>query len=250
MKKIIIWFLIIAVVGIAGFYLARNYIVASAIEKGSTYALGVNAHVGSANLALGAGSLELHDYKLDNPAGYETDDFLSINFGFVDISSGSVFSDTVIVDSLILDDIKINLVQNGEKGNFTEIIEHARKIDFDTTSSTTNVKIRKVAVRNIAVDASLSILNNVKIDKSFAIEDIALTNVGGDDGAGIGEIASIVFQEILKKAVVKGRGQLSDQFGKSIDKLEKSKLEQAGSDAVEKIKDIGGSLFGDDKKKK
>lgn len=219
MKKVILFIFILIIFVLAGAYFARNLIVVRAIEKGTTYALGVNANVGSANLALGAGSLELSDYKIDNPSGYESDELLTIKSGVLTVSYGSVFSNTVVVDSMILDGVKVNLIQRGDKGNFAEIINYARKIEFDTSSSTTLVRINKVAVRNISVNAAFTILSQVNIDKSFAIEDITLTNVGGEEGATIAEIASIVFQEILNKAVIKGKGQVSDQFGRGVDNL-------------------------------
>lgn len=219
MKKAILFIFILIIFVLAGAYFARNMIVVRAIEKGTTYALGVNANVGSANLALGAGSLELNDYKIDNPSGYESDELLTIESGVLRVSYGSVFSNTVVVDSMILDGVKVNLIQRGDKGNFAEIINYARKIEFDTSSSTTLVRINKVAVRNISVNAAFTILSQVNIDKSFAIEDITLTNVGGEEGATIAEIASIVFQEILNKAVIKGKGQVSDQFGRGVDNL-------------------------------
>lgn len=248
MKKFLLWAFVVIVVVLGAVYFVRNQLVAKAIEKGSTYALGVNAHLGSADLAIGAGSLQLNDYVLDNPEGYETKEFMSIKFGILDISSGSVFSDTVVVDSLILDGINVSLIQRGDKGNFVDIMNFAKTVKFDTTSGTTLIRIDKVGVRNIAVDASLKILNQVNVEKSFTIEDITLTNVGGGKGATIGEVASIIFQEIMKKAVIKGRGQLSDQFGKGVDKLEKGVIDKVGEETVEKVKDLGSSLFGGDKK--
>jgi len=126
-------------------------------------------------------------------------------------------------------------------------MEYTKNLTFDTSSSDTRVKVNKVVVRNISVDASLKFMNSVNVNKSFTIEDITLNNVGGNDGATVGEIASIILQEISKKAVIKGKGQLSDQFGKGMKKLEDSALDKTGSDAVEKVKGIGSSLFGGDK---
>lgn len=248
MKKFFVWIVILIIVALAVSYFARNVVVAWAIEKSGTYALGVDTHLGSANLSLGAGSLELHNYKVDNPEGYPDDGFLDINYGSLTVNAGSVFSDTVEVDSLILDGIKVRLIQNGDKGNFMEIMNHARDMDYDTSSSETMVKVHKLAVRNIAVDASLKIKNLANIDKSFTIENINLSNVGGDNGSTISKISAIIIQEILNKAVIKGKGQLSDQFGKSLKQLEKGAVEKAGEDAVNKIKDIGSSLLGGDKK--
>jgi hypothetical protein len=248
MKKLVIWLFVLIIIVLAGVYFARNVIVAGAIEEGSTYALGVNADLGSANVDLAGGSLTLNDYRIDNPPGYDSERLMRIKFGILDISSGSVFSDTIVVDSLILDSITINLIQHDDRGNFKEVMDYARKIEYDTSSSTTLVRIKKVGVKNINVQASLKILNQVDIDKSFTVEDITLTNIGGGDGATVGEITSVVFGEILKRAVAKGKGELSDQFGKGFEGLDKSALEKAGSDAVEKVKDIGTSLFGGDKK--
>src|SRR5574341_1187206 len=109
MKKLILWLFIIIVLGLVTAYFARNTIVAAAIEKGGTYALGVDTHLGSANLALSATSLEINNYEIDNPSGFDSSTFLSIGRGVLDVNSGSVFADTVDIDSLVLQDIEVIL---------------------------------------------------------------------------------------------------------------------------------------------
>jgi len=243
-KKLILTVVILAALAFAIFYFARNIIVERAIEEGGDYALGVDTDLGSANLGLSAGSLDLSDYEISNPEGFESEYFFRIDKGILDISTGSVFDDEIIVDSLILDGIFMNFEQIDGKGNFSEIMNNLRRIEMgESSDSDLKMSIKKVSVKNINVIGTLSLLGKEQYSKSFKVDNIALSNVGGD-GESIAEVTAKIFSELINKAKLSATKILPD-FGAELDKLKedaKDKLEDEAKDKIEgKVKSLLGN---------
>ncbi len=249
MKKLLLWLFVLAAVALAGAYLARNMIVASAITNGSTYAMGVETHLGSANLSLTAGNLGLNGYKIDNPDGFESDQFMSIESGMLDINTGSVFADTVEIDSLILEQVKVTLEYNNGKSNYQTLMDNATNVLSERSSSSTNLRIRKVAISKIRVEAKVTLPGNNRIEEAFEINNIVLNDVGDNTNASMAKVIATIIQKIVKKALAESRHKLPGDVGKYFEGIGKGTLEKVGADAVDKVKDIGSSLLGGDKKK-
>ncbi len=244
LKKIILWSVIVVVVGLIVAYFTRNYLVAEAIESGSSYALGVECELGSANLSIGAGKLELKDFEVRNPDGFDSTDIISIQSGVLDVDEGSVFDDQVVMDSLVLDGIQVNLEQKDRRGNFSELLNNIKNFTGgESSNSGQRIRIKKVSVRDIGVDASLVLLGK-QYQKSFSVDNITLTDVGGETGGTVGQITARILKAVLTKAVSSGKGYLPGDFGNvlsgGVDEA-KSKIE---SEVKDKLKDLGGSLTG------
>ena len=243
LKKLILIVVILAVIILAGFYFGRNIIIEKAVEEGGKYALKVDTDLGSANLAIGAGSFTMDDYEISNPEGYSAKNFLVIKKGFLDVSEGSVFEDELVVDSLILDGITMNFEQIDKKGNYAELLNNVKSISVESSSdSETKLKIKKVAIRDIEVNASLSLLGKAQYDKSLKVDNITLNNVGGSDGASIGEVTARIFKEVIGKASAKVTGSFPD-FGQKLDELKNDARDKVETEAKEKLDNLGKSLL-------
>ena len=63
-KKLIMLVGLLVVIGLASVYFYRNTLVETAVEESGDYVLGVSTDLGSANLDLGGGSVDLNDYSI------------------------------------------------------------------------------------------------------------------------------------------------------------------------------------------
>lgn len=250
MKKFLVWLFILVILGLAAAYLGRNALVAKAIEEGGNYSLGVDTHLGSANVAVTAGSLEMNQYKVANPKGFESPDFFSIEHGVLVVNSGSVFSDTVEIDSIVLNDIKVTLEAKGGKTNYGALMENISKVEFGSSEkSPVMLRIKKIGLSNISVDASISLPTGKEFKKSFVLENIEMRDIG-NDGASISKVIALVIQEVVKKSVAEGKKILPGDYGNYLDNVGKSGLDQVTSDIKDRVGNLGESLFGGEKKKK
>lgn len=244
-KKIILVVVVLIVVASVAAYFARNMLVKQAVEEGGNYALGVETNLGSANLALRAGSLELNDFQVDNPDGFEAEKFLEIGRGMLDVEAGSILDEEVVVDSLILEGITINLEQNGLDNNVAVIMNHIKQFELTTSSSDSeqNIRVKQAAIRDIKVDAVLSLPGDNQYEKTFVVENISMENIGGADGGSVAEITAEVLRAILAKATTAGNGLLPEGFGKDIGQALSDSLEQIEFEVTDKVKEIGSSLL-------
>jgi hypothetical protein len=244
MKKIVVWVIIIVIVVLVAVVLARNLIVKKAVEEGGDYALGVETKLGSADLDLIGSSLKLKNYQVGNPEGFKAGDFMDIRLGVLAVESGSIFSHEVVVDSLVLDGIDLNFEQIDTKGNYAAILDHIKKLDLGSSSeSDQKFRIKQVSIRNISVAASLTLMGKEQYAKTFTVENISLQNIGGDNGATIGEITARVLKAVISKAATVGRSQLPGGFGQNLDQLKDKAVQEVESTVSDDLKKIGGSLL-------
>jgi uncharacterized protein involved in outer membrane biogenesis len=239
-KKILILLVLLVVVGLASVYIYRNALVETAVEESGNYVLGVPTDLGSASLDLGGGSLSLKDYSISNPDGFEGETFLELDYCMLDVNSGSILDDEVMIDSIVLEGFKLNLEQIDKKGNYLTILNNLKKLDATGSSeSEQRLKVGKVMLRDIRVSAALTVMGKKQAEKSFTVENITLENVGGADGTTVGGLIKTVVTELLSKATVGGRGLLGFDVNAELDKLKDdgtSKLEEA---ARKKLKALG-----------
>lgn len=242
-KKIALAAIILVLVGLTIAYVVRNTLVEKAVEAGSTYALGVETDLGSASLEIGGGSLGMNNLEISNPQGFTADHFLTLRRGMLDVDAGSVLDKEVVVDSFVIEGVTLNLEQIDRKGNYQVLLDHMKQLDLSSSEESQKFRIGLVALRDIKVTGSLSLLGK-KVEKSFTLENFALRNVGSDNGAKVSEITATVVKSLISKALAAGGGQLPGGFGQNLGELKDQAVDKVKSEATNKLQDLGKSLTG------
>ena len=242
-KKIILVLILVAIIVLCGAYMYRNSIVKSAVETGGEYALGVETNLGSANLNIGGGSCSLNDFEVANPEGFEADNFFELKKGLLDVQTGSILDDEVVVDSLVIKGLKLNFEQIDQKGNYKVILDHINKLDFGETSSDeseTMLKVKHVAIRDIAVAGTVTLLGEKRFDKEFAVDNFTIDNLGNDPKS-VKEITARVLKAVISKAVAQSKNHLP--FDINVDKLKEEGKKKLESEAKEKLGEVSKDLL-------
>jgi len=238
-KKLLITVVLIVIIALAAVYFYRNALVKTAVEEAGDYALGVKTNLGAAGLNIGGGSLSLDDYSIHNPEGFEGEKSLHLKHGLLDVQGGSILDDEVVVDSLVLEGFRLSLEQIGKDGNYLTIMNNLKKFDMSSSSeSNKRLKINKVMLRDIGVDASLTLLGKKQAEKSFTVDNITLENVGGAEGTTVAGVIKTVVTAVLTKATAGGKGIIGVNVDAELNKLKeegKDKLEEAAKDQLKKI---------------
>lgn len=245
-KKLVLWVVILLVIAVAGVYFVRNLLVEKAVEAGSTYALGVETDLGSAALEIRGGSLELNNLEVGNPEGFKADNFLTLRRGILDVKAGSILDDEVVVDSFIIEGIILNLEQIDKNGNYQVLLDNIKKMDLSSSGDSRKFRIGLIELRDINVTGSLNLMGK-SWEKSFSIGNFQLRNVGGDNGAKIGEVAAAIVKNLISRALSEGNSLLPEGFGKNLADLKDQGLEKIKTEAEDALKNLGGSLTGEKK---
>lgn len=248
-KKIVLWVVFIVIIGLVVAYFGRNWLVERSVEAGGEYALGTKTVLGSAEVSLRGGKLDLNNLEVRNPKGFEGGDLLDIKFGHIVVDAGSIFGHEIVIDTLLLDGIKVDFIQNDDKGNFMAVMDHIKSLDMSSSSGDSRkIKIKQVTVRNISVDGSLTLLGQKEYEKSFDVQGFSMRNVGGDNGSSLRQIMALVMKEILSKSAAAASGQLSGKLGESLNRAKANVLNQVESESKNQIEDLGKKLLGGGKK--
>jgi len=234
MKKIFAVLIFLVAVAFLVFYLGRNLIVERAVEAGGEYALGVETSLASAEVGLTHGRCELNKYKIDNPEGFEQDNFLTINKFIFDIETGSIFDDAVVIDSFIVDGLVLNLEQNDAKGNYKQILDHIKKLDMNESSEEeSKVIIKKASFSELTLNTALTIMGKKQQEGSYTVEGFELNNIGGDEGMTTSQLTAFLVKTLINKALSSGKlpANLS------------GKVEELKNEGQEKLKEGLNKLF-------
>jgi hypothetical protein len=233
------------------------------IEKGGTYALGVQTTLKEANVGVFGGTFAMSGLRVANAQGFPGPHFLTLGDASVAVSLGTLSKPTVELPHLTLDTIDVRLEKKDGKTNYNAILDNLKKVSGDGGESKpapqpegegkkfviNDLSIRKVTVHVDLLGGpdALGALTKVTIP----IDEVKLQNVGktgtgvGGTGVTMGQLTGIIVQAVLAAAVEKGQGlipgdilgDLSGQLA-SLGDLSKLDLKVLG-DAKGTVEEVG-----------
>jgi uncharacterized protein involved in outer membrane biogenesis len=241
-KKLVVLFIgFIAVVGIGVFVLFLNLdsIIGGSIEKFGTAATGTGVTIDDVVISVFSGKLSLDGLEVKNPEGFVNPHAFKFEKFAVDIDLASLGTDTIIINSIIIKDIRIDYEVSTGGSNLDKIQKNVKKYtdadkkvspaakeesakDEAATAPQKNIIIKKFIIDGgeIAV-ASPLVGKGIKVRMAkFEMNDIG---TGGKSSAG--EVFNQIFVELLpaiaesvSKGSIKGiggLGKVGDDLGKS-----------------------------------
>jgi len=268
--------LLVAVVAVV--FVSIDAIARAAIERGSTYALGVPTTLGSADIGILSGEFTMKDLDVANPDGFDGDYFFQLDEGFVAVSLGSLRQDTVEIPTLALTGVRMNLQKKGGRANYTVITENLKRLESGETAGEErnraeedgergkNFMIHEIVIRDVHVTVDVLPIGGELTRIEIPIEEVRLTEIGSET-LTTAEVTSRVIKMILAAVVKNGAtlpADLVDDLGGALrgladlgniditqiadiagatDQLGKE-IENAGKSVDEVLKGLGG-LLGD-----
>ncbi|MCL4210423.1 MAG: hypothetical protein HRU76_02235 [Phycisphaeraceae bacterium] len=232
MKKIlrlvlVLVILLIAAVGVGFLYI--DSIAKHGIEKGGTYALGVQTTLDSADVGVFDGTFAMSGLKVANPAGFKSDAFMSLGEGGVSVSFGSLRQEVVELPTLTLSTLTVNLENKDGKANYQTIMDNLKR--FESTEPAEEGKrfvIREVLIRDVAINVEVLPLGGALSTVTVPIKEISMKNVGesgvGKSGLTLGELAGLIVKTVFAAAIQNGRnlipGDVLNGLGEGLKGLE------------------------------
>ncbi len=166
-------------------FMSIDSIAKAAIVRGSTYALGVQTTLASADIGILSGEFAMKGLNVANPEGFESDFFLHLDEGFLAVSLGSLRQDTVEVPTLALTGIDINIEKRGGKANYKIITDNLKRFETaDTDDDSGQADAGKPGKKFVVHEIILRDVN-VKVDFGMTrmevpIEEVRMTEVGSE----------------------------------------------------------------------
>lgn len=210
--------LIIVAAGLIVFALTRiDAIFKAGVEKGGTWAMGVQTTLASADVQLTQGSVSMSGLTVANPPGYKSDKFLGLGSGSIQVALPTIDKPVIEVPSLKLADIRVNLEKAGGKANYKVILDNLAKLKGSSTQpaspgSEKKFIIHEVEIKNVTVHVDLLPLGvggavGALTQVDVPIEEIKLKNVGtASGGLPAADLAMVIVKAVLTVAMEKGPG--------------------------------------------
>ena len=250
MKKIIIGIVVtlvvLVVVALAVVFFSLNSIVKKGVETVGPQMTKVEVRLGSADISPFSGSGSLNQLFVGNPDGYKTPFAIQMGSIKVGVKIGSVFSDTVVVDEINIQDPEITLEGTLDGNNLSTILNNLTE-SGGTQAKSTNAPAasgektsKKFIVKDIVLSGAKVHVNVSGFGKSVAqtvsIPDLHLQNVGnGDGGVTPAQLSWQILQPVLAEAAKaaedelkkQGTQQLQNELNKQLQKQNNPELNRA-----------------------
>lgn len=227
MKKIfIIFIIIIGLCGGALWYLASaiNPLVQSQIEQQGQTFTGQKVTVGHVDIKLSAGSGEIGQLTMANPAGYKEPNWLSLEKIKLDIDTNS-FQEPYTIETIEIIAPKAFVEFNADgSSNIQEIFNVIKQNLPESTNETQapaepspqdpRIKVTKLLVTGVSLTMDLSALGNKVHSETLPAVDLG--NIGGEHGIPAsqlgGEITKRLTQSIWQGVQDKQKSKIFDEI--------------------------------------
>jgi len=255
-KRLIIAVLLLLVITVVVAFIYIDSIAKAGIEKGATYALGVDTTLDNISLGIFSAKFGMDKLHVKNPSGFTSPHFFKLGRGEVDVSIGQLMGEKVQVVRIAFKDIDVHLEKFKGKTNYDTIMENLKKLESkdETTvkqESGTSKKfvIDLIDIQNVNVHVNLMPEIGELTKLSINIPALTLKGIGSDTegGALLAEVSDVILKAIIQAVIAKG-GLPADMLGDlqghlaQLENLDKVAVEMAGKVVDDATKKITGEL--------
>ncbi len=203
--------LVVALVVAGGLSIDR--LAKTGVERGSSYALGVNTGVDELDLSLLGGSLTMDGLQVANPQGYRSPFLMRTGQFDLSVQPRSVLGDELVVRSFELNGLELNVEQTLTGSNVREILKNLQRFEStdpeqpDPAEPGKRVKVDRIVIRNVVANFHLPA---ALAERPIAVRvpEIVLTEVTNETTGGvmISELTSRMMASILAAVTEKAQG--------------------------------------------
>lgn len=237
-------------------------IVRATIEKGGTYATGVETTVESTDVGLTSPRFDLSGLSIANPPGFSPK-FLELAQAHASWDSGSLFSDKLEIRSIVVDGLVLHLERTDQGTNWSPILAQLEQLSGKEKSAPAesggkkrSIQIDKLEIRGARAELDVQGLPVVSGKTSVALPPIVLENFKSDGSAV--EITAAVLRAVVgavieqsaksgggvfPKDVLSGLNKDVDAWRGKLDAELKGLGVESGVKAVDDLLKGAGDLF-------
>ena len=259
LRLVVVAVLLVALLVGAGLFLVEPAVVA-VVEKGGTYALGVDTRLADARIGVLSGDFGLAGLSVDNPPGFEAEHFLDLEQTAVQVEMGSLLGDRIVVPAVLVEGVTLVLERNANGTNYDVLLDHLRSLSSPADESappaeeegdaptedepapdeaSTTLVIEELVLRDIRSEVRLFAIGGERKTIPVVLPEITIRNLGGEDGATVDVVYSQLIEELLNAVVAAGGDQLPQEFLRDLEgelqRLGDAQLDRAEEKAREEL---------------
>lgn len=237
--------------------LSINTLVTTGIKTFGTEATGTKVDIQKVNISLFSGSVELSGLTVANPSGYKEANAFGFGRFYVNMKLKSLFSDKIVIDNVIIEDIAVDFEPSLSKvSNLQEIKNNIMKYckmdasapPKDSTDTGTAPRQpsggekkqgKKVVINNFEIRSGTIILasGDIGISAKIPMPKISIQDIGGDNDNGkpAGDVLLEIYDKILQSITQNA------QSGQ-IEAITKDAVKDLGKNAKDSLNKLKSSI--------
>ncbi len=235
MKKIlrvliVLLVLVVVALGIGVVFIDRA--VAAAVEKGGTYALGVETELGSADVGLG--SFGMKKLSIANPPGFSNEHFVELESAKLEVQTDTILSDQIVAPLFEVRSVAVDIDRNKGGTNYGVILKNLERFESkepkpeEQPGPSKTVLLQKVRIYDVTATVKFLPMGGEATRFTVQIPEIAVDDLDSS-GMTAAEIASLLVRTILTSVLEAGKGILPADLLQDLG----GQLENVGSVALE-----------------
>src|SRR5689334_8664455 len=245
LKRLALVVLVLLLLGVAGAFLFLDSIVRSAIEKGGTTAAGVPTTLDKTDASIFSGAFGLEGFAIANPAGFRSEPFLALKGARARWQTGSILSDTRVIDESALDGLELNLERSAAGNSWDKILDKLKKLSGPSSAPAPaepeksgpgkNVTIRKLSIQHTRAALHISGMPVASLNGNWQVEvaPISMENLRSNGSAAeiAGKVTKAVVEAVVAQAAKSGTGVFPADALKDLE----SGVKQVAKDALQDV---------------
>ena len=225
--KIVLWIcsvlVVLAIIGMVVVYLMLGSIIKTGIETVGPKLTQSPVTVSSVKLSPLSGHLEIHNFVVGNPPGYNTEFAVKVGTVRVTLVPSSVFSDRIVVKEVFIDGPELTYEGSLDGSNLAQIQKNIEAFTgkpsaekapeapkpAEPAKAGKKLQIDDVTIQNTKVHLSMKLLVGKAV--SLPMPPIHLTGLGKEkEGKSVGDVVNEIFGAIMNQVtgVVSGAGDV------------------------------------------
>ena len=251
--KIIGILIVVLIIALFAIILNLGKIVKTGINTVVPQVTKCEAHVDDVNFNVFGGKFEIKNLVIKNPEGYKTDHAFALGHIFVNVNMGSLMSDVIEIDQVLIDAPEITYEVGLGNSNLNTILENVnsslpssdeekKEEKEEKKEGGKKVVINLVKVTNGKIGVSAKIAGGM--EAPIVLPDIEIKDLGKKEGGiSMVQAAAITLKTTLLSIfdVLKSSGKLLLDGAKAIGEGIVDGVKSLGDGAKDSIKSLGDS---------
>jgi len=218
-KWIVIAVVLLLVVGIIVLFASLNHIVKSTVETQGSEQLKVPTTLDGVSLGLFKGTVDLNNFNVGSPPGFNAPHMLSL--GGLSVDTGGIMQlrkEPIHVSNIRIDQPKLVIEFVGREVNFKKLLDNLPSNPDQNPPSTAEKKPTKLVIDDLQVNNAqvtvrgldqlnqipgMSKLGNIPAEVNLTIPSIDVKNSGNADGANNGAAIKDVVSTLITQMAAK-----------------------------------------------
>ena len=240
LAKAVLWLVVVVVVALGVAWVMIDRIAKAGIERGTEYALGVEATVDDVGVNLLSGRFTMDGLTLGNPEGFTTPHFMKSGHFELEVKTGTLLEETVEVEKFELDGLDVYIEWKGlDKTNVSVITDRLKTGEGKEPAEKEGgkkLRVKEIVIRNVVAHLKPAVGGELP---PVEVPEIVLHDVTSDEAEGVvvSELTRRLVPVILE-AVLKQGGGIPGDLAKSLER-DLGNLDEALGEASKVLGEVG-----------